>query len=309
GLLPAGRRAAAPPYVLTPPSHVVPPRPYDPAPPPRVTAPQPRGPLFGPYAEACRAHELKDLIRARRLFVACQEKRPGYLDVDARLRQVDAELARSRKIYLRAVAAQRRGELEAARRLFEECLGMCTTCSDAAKNRRQVVADLQILAEARRLERQRRLLAALSRYESLLERYRDLAEARQRVQQIRGTCNALEKQYVVLLVTQRTGKYRAALAQARAIRKKCVDYKDMDSRFKVLESEVDYLDAMAFERKGRHQEAIRRLERCAKRSPGFRDVDERLRRYPGRNGRHGRHDPGVRDPSRGAGSGRGYGNR
>ena len=250
------------------------------------------------YREACRAQTGRDLVRARKLFLACQRRQLGYRDVAQRHRRVEAALARARRIFQRAVQAEQRSELDRARDLYEECLVISTPYSGAGGRLERITAALQALEEARQLERERRLLTARERYRQVLKLFPAHTEAQERLREIDTICNGLATTYRALLVAQRSKKYHVALTRARKIRERCIGFKDVDKRFPMLETEVDYADAREFENKKQFEKATSLYERCVERTPGFRDVKERLRRCRGA-ARH--HDHGVRDHGTGPG--------
>lgn len=58
-------------------------------------------------------------------------------------------------------------------------------------------------------------------------------------------CRQLEDQYRELLLVQGIRHFRRALVLAGGIRKRWVDYEDLETRIPVLELEADYADGEA----------------------------------------------------------------
>jgi tetratricopeptide (TPR) repeat protein len=202
---------------------------------------------------------------------------PGYQDVEARLKDVEATLQSARDIYDRAVQAEDQCSLDRAKTLHEEALAMCSPLADAQERLKRLRFALERLEEARALERERRILEAQERYQLVLERCKGHAEARGAVDRIESTLVQLKKSYEAMLEAQRKGNFPQAFSYAADIRKHCVGFRDVDDRAPILESEVDYAHASALEDERKHREALERFERCLRRTPDFRDVKDRIR--------------------------------
>ncbi len=228
------------------------------------------------YEDGCRAQAARNLELASKLFASCLETRPGYEDATARKADVDASLKTAYQIRKRGLEAESRCALDRAEILYEECLAMATPCDDATERLEKIRRATQTLETAQRLERERRLVAALEAYENVLGDYDCIVEAEERARKLRVSCDALDDRYQALLVMQKEKKYRAALSLALEIRAQCVEFKDVDARVPLLETEVDYAEGRSFEEKKQYDEALYFFQRAAVRTPGFRDVDTRL---------------------------------
>lgn len=228
------------------------------------------------YTEACRAQDAKDLERARKLFVSCEQTQPGYRNVRDRLRDVEVGLKTAYEIHGRATISEKKGVLKRALGLYEESLTISKPCRDAADRVRRIRAAMETMRLARKDEHERKLTAAKRRYEQILERY-SISEARRSLARINDTLEQLENGYKAMTNAQRKGKHSLALSYAIGIRKTCVGFRDVSRRISALQAEVDYADGRDFEEQGQYDEAIRCYARCAERSSDFRDVKERIR--------------------------------
>ncbi|MBN1443083.1 MAG: hypothetical protein JXA90_10250 [Planctomycetes bacterium] len=228
------------------------------------------------YQDACRAQGEKDLQLAQKLFASSQESRAAYKDTGRRLDEIRASLDTAGKIYRRALEAELDCQLERAIALYEECLAISSPYIDAGSRLDQVRTSWQALGEARELDGERRLAAALEKYEIVVAKHDCSPEVRRRVQAIRQLCKQLAIRYEAMLKAQEKEDHPAALAAAREIRRECKGYKDVDSRVPWLESEVEYAEGLALEEKAQFGEAARYFEECEKRTPGFRDAGTRL---------------------------------
>jgi tetratricopeptide (TPR) repeat protein len=229
------------------------------------------------YEKAARAHEARDLERARNLLSSCAKSQAGYRDVAARLREVEAALAAARERYDLAVQTEEQCVLDRALALYEECLAKTAPFQDAEARLERVNAALKALAEAAGLEREKRLSEAQKLYQRVLERCAGHVEARRGVERTGNTLEQVRRTYRALLEAQRKGRSTVALSYANEIRRQCAGFEDVDARAVVLEAEVDYAQGLDYEAEERWDEAVRCFERAAKRSPGLRDVEERLR--------------------------------
>jgi tetratricopeptide (TPR) repeat protein len=246
-----------------------------------------RSDLEGRYEEAVKAQTARDLERARKLFAACRQTQAEYRDVGERLKDVEASLQSAKDLYDRAVQSEEQSHLDRAKTLYEESLAACTPLADAPERLKRVKFSVDRLEEARALERQKRLFEAEERYQAVLERHKNHAEARGSVDRIQSTLAQCKKAYESMLEAQRKGNFPQAQSYASEIRKHCSGFRDVDERAPFLEAEVDYAHGCSLEEEKKYREALQVFDRLQKKTPDFRDVRDHLRALREKIGREG----------------------
>ena len=218
----------------------------------------------------------RDLEGALTLFRRCEEQRPGFRDVGERLRTLQERLSQARRHYEDGVTAESQCDLPAAREHFRQCLAIASPFADAQNRIADVMKSITALRQAKRLEEQRRFVAALHRYRGVVERHPCHAVAKARVAIIDTLCQELGRDYQRLIKAQESGRLRQALAIGTSIEHRCSDFEDLPKRLPALATAADYADGLAFEKQRRYRRAIKCYKRCLERDDDYRDAASRI---------------------------------
>jgi tetratricopeptide (TPR) repeat protein len=129
--------------------------------------------LLAVYGEAKAALQAQDFGRAIQTFDRLDKEQPGYLDVQARLAEARSGFAESQRVAAQsamanAVAAEKRGDLVEAQRLYERALeGDPVSGADEALRRVRV----QMKTHGDAAFRRARTFDAMSRTEDAIAQY------------------------------------------------------------------------------------------------------------------------------------------